>query len=347
MKKKLNRSRIKAGMAFLVILSVLVCGVSVDYSFAEAKPNLRIKRLISDLYEPKKYMNSLRRLPGYGEEVIVYVLPLLQDKENNQVRAAALKVLADVGDSSIEGEVIVMLNDSSPRVRRAVGNALAVIGTKKSVEPLKKLVHDYDPGVRYKALMALARILPGENTDIFIGALNDIDPRVRLYAVKGLAKKGEVKAVPYLAHLSQDMDMSVRMQLAKTLGVIGVQETLEPLSYLVNDPEFDVRNIAIESVANVNSPQVNAILVEITNNLDPRISAKGIDLLIPRDPAAALKIAKDKMDDEHMKVRLMCIYTIGKLGSKSDLVILKPLLKAESTKVRKQSQLAINNINKK
>ncbi|MGB3241715.1 MAG: HEAT repeat domain-containing protein [Candidatus Omnitrophota bacterium] len=298
----------------------------------------KTKRLAFQLYDKRKRMDAQRNLAAYGKEATSYVVPLLEDKNNEFVRIAALRIIADVKDSSVEDQVIRRLRDRDTRVRQEAARTLSVIGTQKAVDPLKRLLNDRDTNVRFNALMALTKIAPKQEKELFITTLNDYDPRIRMVAIIALGKLKARDAVPYLSQLVQDYDPAVRMQLAKAFGRIGSKECLQPLFWLMGDPDPNVSILAVENISRLNIPEAETPLIEAAYNPDSRVASIAILSLGRRNSPKALEIAKENLDDEHMSVRLACIEVIGRNGDEGDRQMLEPLLEAESSQVRQKAR---------
>ncbi|MFQ5953117.1 MAG: HEAT repeat domain-containing protein, partial [Candidatus Omnitrophota bacterium] len=306
----------------------------------------KIERMIADLYDRRKAIRAKKYLANYGPEVLEFVVPLVNDKNNENVRVDALYVIGQVGDSSYEDVAIEKLLDRNRRVRQEAARTLTMIGTEKSIEPLKELLNDYNPNIRFNALRAIARIAPKKEKGLFVEALGNYDPRIRIYAVKAL---GDIKAddtLDYLSQLAQDEDPAVRYELARTLGKIGTEECLPTLKWLTNDPELNIRLLALKNIAKLNTPKAEEPLVKAAKGFDPRVAAKAILALGKMRSPKALGLAKRYLNDEHMTVRVACITVIGQMGSKDEKKkLLKPLLEAESTLVRKKAKEALAEVN--
>lgn len=327
----------KACVVLLVAVFVLGCAFSAEALVSG--DGYKIKRLVKQLYDKPRAMDAQRELENYGQQVVVYVAPLLKDKNNDSVRVAALNILQVVGDPSVEDEVVVLLKDPNQRIRREAANTLSVIAHKPStIEPLKRLLSDYSADVRYSAIKALAKLAPKEETDFFIAALGDYEPRVRMFAVIALGKIKAKEAIPSLTQLVRDPDPGVRMQVANALAEIGTQDCLQPMVWLLQDPVPEVKIAAVEKLYELKVQGVDEQLVEAANNTDPRVASRAITALGLRKSPEALATAKAHIDDEHMSVKLASIRVIGKVGSAQDKAELQPLLDAESSKVRKQTQ---------
>ncbi len=331
----------------IFVLGLLLILVSVPaLSHAKDMKPYKIKRLVNQLYEKPKAMDAQRQLSSYGIEVTPYVLPLLKDKNNESARIAALKVLAAVKATSAEPEVVKRLKDHDSRVRQQAAKTLSVIGSKETtVAALKDLMKDPYPNVRYNAIRALARIAPKDEADLFISSLSDYDPRVRMFAVAALGRIKSEKSVPYITQLARDWDPGVRTAVAGALGSIGSKDCLPGLELLMQDPDLSIRILAIKKISELkNVPGVDEPLYEVAMNHDPRIASVGMLSLAEVNKEKALEVAKNRIDDEHTSVQMASIEIIGRMGNKEDKQLLQGLTDAESTKVRRQAEVALEDL---
>jgi len=301
----------------------------------------KIKRLVLKLYDKKQADSAKKYLSSYGPEVVEFVAPLVNDKNNENVRIDALYIIGQVGDSSYEELVIEKLRDRNRRVRQEAARTLTLIGTEKSIEPLKELLEDYNPDLRFNAIRALARIAPEQEKDLFIEALNNYDPRIRMFAVNALGKMKAADTVVYLSQMVQDEDTGVRFEVAKALGKIGTKECLKPLVWLTRDPEVSIRVLALRNVAKMDTPEAEKPLVKAAGSFDPRVASRAILSLGRLKSPKALDVARKYLDDEHILVRLACVEVLGMMGGEEERSLLEPLLEAESTKVRKRAKKAL------
>ena len=320
-----------------------VLGIRAPESYGYFKTpemgDYRIKRLVNQLYDKSKRMDAQRELVTYGTQVTQYVIPLLKEKNNESVRVAALNIIGRVNDPSAEDAVVKMLRDPSQRVRRQAAQTLFVIGSKAStIEPLKRNLKDPNTEVRYNALKALARIAPKEETDLFISALGDYDPRIRMFAVGALGKLKAEKAVPYLSQMVSDPMPEVRMALTRTLAEINTPGCLQPLEWLISDADVGVRIAAVERISELNAQGVDEILIEASDNPDPRIASKAITGLARRKNPKALEVAKQHLNDEHMLVKVASMEVVSEMGSVKDKELMKPLMQSESSRVRNKAR---------
>ncbi|MBD3426260.1 MAG: hypothetical protein GF409_03395 [Candidatus Omnitrophica bacterium] len=344
-------------MAKKLLLAVLMVSLVGAHQSAHAflgKPTFthtkgkeyKIKRLVSQLYKKRTRIDAQRDLATYGTEATKYLLPVLEQKDNESAKVAALRVIADIDDPSAEDEVMEALKDRNHRVRKEAARTLSVIASKEaSIEALRQLTTDYYPEVRYNAIRALARIAPEEDADLFLSVLGDADPRIRMCAVVALGKIRDQRAVPYLSQLVRDYDPNVRRAVVMALANIGTQDCLKPVVAMMRDPDLGVRMLAVEKVGRMKVQGADEILAREANDYDPRIASRAIIALADRKSPLALEVAKEHLDDEHLSVILASIKVVGRMGGENEKPLLESLLKAESSNVREQAQKALAEVN--
>lgn len=333
----------------MIVAVTLLCltGLAVTAQAAGGKnlKEYKIKKMVSQLYDKKYAMDALRNLPSYGKDVVQYVAPLLNDKNNDFVRMAALQIIAAVGDSSMEDKVLTMLKDRDPRVRKTAAYALSRIGTEKSIPQLKVLINDKEAEVRFNAIRALAKLSPKGETDLFIAMLKDYDPRIRLFSVKALSNLKYEKAVPYIAQHTGDPDPAVRYEVVKFYGAVATPECLQQLYLMSSDPDINIQVAAIDEISRFKVEEADRFLADAVESYDKRVAIRALRVLEAKNSPLAVEAARKHVDDESLDMRLISIRIIGKMGVKNDLATMEPLLGAESSRVREMARYAINQIN--
>ncbi len=132
---------------------------------AEAIENLEIRERLPELeriitgngtrLEKLRALYSLSRLRG--EKAMRLAVKALSD-EDEDVRATAIRVLAEIGDRRILPELVEMLRDESDVVKRVTLDALFNFREPKLIAPLLYTLKSKDPGVIERAIRLIARI---------------------------------------------------------------------------------------------------------------------------------------------------------------------------------------------
>ena len=334
---------LKKTLAVLLLAVMMVMATQAVYA-----GSTRAKRLVAQLYERREATDAERQLSNYGPEVAEYAAVVLDDDTNDRVRLAALRIIASVNGTTVEEDVIAVLNDKNNRIRQQAAKTLSVIGTTDAgIEPLKGLLNDPYPNVRFNAINALATLAPEKEVNVFIDALNDHDARIRKSAVIALGKIKNPKAVPALSKLVRDPDAGVRYELTKALANIGTPDCVEPMALLMGDPDRKIRLLAVDEIGKIKTSAADDSLVLAADSSDSKIASKAIISLGERKSSKALAVARKHLSNEYMVVKLACIEVVGKMGNRSDKALLEPLLEAESSSVRMQARRAMQELDSK
>ena len=108
-----------------------------------------------------------------------------------------------------------------------------------------------------------------------------------------------------------------------------------------------VRTLAIDKLGDMNMIQAEEPLMKAADSSDPRVASKAILSLGRMKSAKAVQLAIDHLKSEYLDVKLASIQVIGEMGGANEKSLLAPLLSAESTKVRKTAQDALNQVSSK
>jgi len=326
-------------------LVVVILFLSAPLLFAEERSSstdYKIKRLVSELHDTRRAAPAERRLYGYDERATQYLLPLIKDDTPDNVKIAVLRVMAKIGDASVEDDIVPLLRDSNKRIRQQAAKTLGMFAVKEStIEPLKRLLSDYDAEVRFNAIRTLSKLARKDDVEIYVVALGDYDPRVRKFAVNALGEIKDPATVPHLAQMVRDYHPEVRMELSKTLKQINDETCIEPLLILTRDIDPKVRLFAVKYLCETNLPGTEQALIAVTNNADPNLASKAIVALGKTDSEQALEIAKAHLDDEHLVVKLAAIEVLGLKGGNDEISKLRSFETAESTLVRERASEAL------
>ena len=99
---------------------------------------------------------ALETLGQHGDPAVTAVRRLLEREPNGEVRAAALRVLADVGGVSGLDLVLALTRDADLQVRVAAVQTLGHLDTGAARDALVRLAREGEPAVRLSALTTLA-----------------------------------------------------------------------------------------------------------------------------------------------------------------------------------------------
>lgn len=199
---------------------------------------------------------------------LIPIEPLLKtlDDPEDEIRAAAVKTLAVLEDTSVLPQLVARLYDSSPSVRRASRDVLQNHRSEEVVELLfadldhlarrvvavhvlatmgrqiqTRLIATIDEADDHLREVILSTFRSNGIVDQLIGDLSDPDRAVRKRALEDLSRVGDGTAVGPIAQLLSEPDPQIRKLAAAALGAIGDDRAIEPLrEAFANDPDMEV-----------------------------------------------------------------------------------------------------------
>ena len=178
-------------------------------------------------------------------------------------------------------------------------------------------------------------------------AISDPNPSVRQAVVRALGQIGQIKGAFVLANsISDDKDQKVRLLAAISLAKLKNPKTSSVLRKHINSNNPKLAIACIRGLGDLRDKKSADELCKVYNSSkNTRIRAtiiSAIGQIIPQNANAILTAA---LTDTAELVRYQALCALGKIGSKSILPKIKPLLKDYNTSVRKAAANAIKQIN--
>ncbi len=223
------------------------------------------------------------------------------DTEPHSVREAAVKALAETGDSRTVPLLVALLDGSDPKLRGAAVTSLGSTGDRRIVKPLIHygLEHPHEKYLASDAILRLEELASAELLDVF----NDREPGVVLEAVVLAGRLKDARAVPALIQTIETRSALFRSHAAESLGQIGDRRAIAALVPLLGDADPGVRVNAASALEKL--PDPNAV-----------------------KPLLAL------LRDEDADVRIHVIHALGAIGDQRAAEPLSAMLADPSTLVQ-------------
>ena len=203
--------------------------------------------------------------------------PLAQDKDDN-VRAAVISVMGDVGYPEFRPALVTALTDRNPRVRSLAAIGLGKTGTEEDVQPLLEMIaenNDGDVVLRHSGAMGLAGIASEER----LGELaSDGHPAVRLAAVLALRKLKSPRLADFLA----DDDPYIVREAALAIHDVPVPEAMSALAALAEKSPNDealMRRVLNANFRDGSADAAMAVAQVIGRDVSDVIKLEAIDML--------------------------------------------------------------------
>lgn len=238
-----------------------------------------VERAVQGLHARSRWQraSSAVLLGRMRSDAAVAALVAQMDDEDDDVRMAAARSLAAIGDPAAVQALTAALADPSRWTATTVASDLVEMGPA-AVPTLLEIAAgggSGGPEAREAAVTAV-RVL-GEIRDpraepVLIRLLEqaeDIDLRAR--AAAALGELGGSLTPPALRAALHDPAWQVRAQAASSIGALGDRESVAALSAAVADREWWVRRNCAEALGALGRPGREA-LAELSSSADPYVS---------------------------------------------------------------------------
>jgi len=228
--------------------------------------------LLSLLWNKELRELVIGRIEDLGKESIPYLMELLKDTEEKDVRLALMNAIQSLGSEATE-VVKEYLGDERWYVRRNAVRILGDIGGKEIVSDLYKL-HSDDKRVQLELIRSLKRILKVDAESYILEFLESESPEVEKYAVTSLKNIIAGKSIPVLnKRLLKDRfqgtrGVEIKIAICDILKDEGGKTSIPPLSNIINStkifgiPKYseDLRLAATMAVASIGGAKAKEIL---------------------------------------------------------------------------------------
>jgi len=244
-----------------------------------------------------------------GHDVTTPLVNLAQRTDTDQVAAAAIDALNEIGTEAIEQLITDMagidlgddqqadwarakafaqaLDADVPELRMAAANALGELGKTDVLPKLIDTLEDSDPRVRARAARSLGRLEDARACEALIERLEDPSGNVRREAAEALGRIGNRQALNALLGMFDDDRAPVRRIAVGAMGNFGNARPVDGLIEALSDADASVRRAAVYSIiellSNVPTEQSNQVretVVEKLSETDDRsVVVPMIDIL--------------------------------------------------------------------
>jgi len=124
------------------------------------------------------------------------------------------------------------LHDPEPSTRAAAARLLGEVGDPRAIPEIRKLLSDDDPRVVGAACAALGKLGDTDSAAKLLEDLDSDEPAIVAGAVEGLGELGASEAAPRILPLLDSREKDVRLTAIVALGKLGDPTALDALEKL-------------------------------------------------------------------------------------------------------------------
>lgn len=196
------------------------------------------------------------------EQTMLSSLIRALDNTNWQVRAQAVRALANFGEQAPIESVAARLNDEHKAVRAAAALALGKSGRHVLGEPLLAALKDPEWQVRAAAVQAVGMLHEQFSREVLIPGLSDEEAIVRASTLRALTRFGGRPYLDLLLPSFHDTSWLVRETAALLLSEPGKSTPIEPLMLTLKDENRCVREAAQMALEQSHSDELPMLLAD-------------------------------------------------------------------------------------
>jgi cyclophilin family peptidyl-prolyl cis-trans isomerase/HEAT repeat protein len=193
-----------------------------------------------------------------------------------------------------------------------------------------------------------------------VNRVRELGPEMRIELARALARAGDFRALPVLEGLLLDDEVEVRREAAFALGVLGDGEAIRTLAQAARDPDLETGRLAVEALAKLEAPIAGVVEAleglrseDLWSRLAPSLYRFPVEPALPvvrralieggeatygyamyalaRNPVeSSLPVLRELLGDPDPWLRSLAARAVGRVGDRSDLERLAPLLGEEA-----------------
>jgi len=250
---------------------------------AEFKTKEAINVLLSLLWEEDLRKIVVDKVDEFGVESIPYLMELLKDSEDKEVRFSLLKIIQSVG-STAPDMVKKYLGDKRWFVRRNAVLILGSIGDKEIIDDIYALKDDHEK-VQIEIIRAIRHILKDEAETYLLSFLDSNFSEVQKYAISILGPIISDEGVTalnkrlLLKKFSKEEGTEIKKMICGILVDKGNSQSVESLVQIIEAkkvfgiPEFpdELRFEAVKAVSEIGGVRADGILKTLNRDRSKKI----------------------------------------------------------------------------
>ncbi len=297
-------------------------------ALATLAPASAVPALIERLSGPDRALRTavagaLRQFDSGALATHLARLSELAREPSDDIRVAAVIVVAAVREPSATGVLVAALSDNHGdarleaavalgiRARRVVGDA-----TDEVIDALAVALTDASDRVRVAAAASLGLVGGVRAVEHLLVALPRAEAAQRDAICTHLADLGLDALAPAIDLLLAIPDAKARLGLAWTLGKTSDPRAVPLLAALLGEPDAAVRASAAGALAKITGPEATAALGRALDDPRPPVRAAAVNGLGRRGPDCVARIGH-VLDDPDTFVRRRAVIALARAGGEA------------------------------
>lgn len=255
------------------------------------------------------------------------------------VKAAAIKALGKAGDRSVMSVLEEALKDEQASVRVAACGALIRLGGKGAWEQLHQSAIAANPDERSAALRVMGDLKDVGGIPILTESVRHPQPSVRGAAVRAIGHLGRPELMEAVQPVLHDPVAAVRESAVVSLGEMGNEGAVSALQPLLADPQYSVQAAAVSALLQLD--QAYELVAEAVMRLYQQsdagartAAAHALGKAGKANAPKAIEVVRSLAADALPGPRIVAIRSLGHIGGKEEIPVLREALRDSNEAVR-------------
>ncbi len=263
---------------------------------------------------------ALGALSRLGDSINIEVLSSLRVGDSSR-RAMLLPL---IGRSPARPEVVMCLTDPDPEVRTAACKALARLGDASAVNAVFALLTDPSAQVSQAAVNAIVSLGSNETERLALVAARSSNAQERRGGVRIVATFGYPKGLPALLTAIDDNDERLRDIALPGLALLETPQALEALLAAAVHPSLRTRAAAVRALGRASpNPRVDQLLRAALKDPEPWIRYHACHALGERKDVGSIDPLVLLLQDEAGHVRIAAVEALSHMPGEVAMQVLR------------------------
>jgi len=274
------------------------------------------------------------------KEGVPAALDLLGD-DYNAVRAAATRLLGELGGSELAGVIQPRTADRDPQVRAAAARALGLVHATTAEREFTRLLQDPDADVRAAAAEGVAEAGWSGATPLLAGMLDDPGAQVRTVAARALGRLKDPATLGRLLKAFEASEGSLADAIMIAVAAIDRDALQEIAAVLLRRGDIESRVRLVQTIGGLKAPHPMPLLTTLARDAAPAVRAAAAEVLGRLSTTEATAILTEALEDPDDTVRARAVDGLVRQGREETALRLLTLLREDpSPLVRERAALA-------
>lgn len=285
------------------------------------------KTIVKFIGNPNIRSEVINVLVKYGKDIVPLLIEKLKD-EDIEVRVSSIIALGRIGDSSAVPYLIEALKEEELVVLSA--GALAKIGDRRAFEPLINMLRHPNPYIRQAVISALNSIGHPEMPKRIKELLKSGNPYEKESAIKIAGYFGYEECKEDIFNLIKDENEEIRRVAYENIIFFDDERIPEILNRGLDIEKRKVREVISKSLVFLDQDIALPLIEKSLKDSSPWVRYYGVKSLVFHNPPNTFDILSSLLEKEDTNlVKAIIIESLGKLGNKKSISILKSFLNSD------------------